>query len=87
LLHEFRRHYFDTTSITRNPYDFKAVPYAFEAIRDMAGITHLLFGTDVPYANAVEAVQDLAALGLSRSDQLAIERDNALRLLPSLQPA
>ena len=87
LLNEYRRHYYDVVSITRNPYSFKAVPYAFEAIRDMAGINHLLFGTDAPYASQVEAGQDLAALGLSLDDQLAIERENALRLLPTLRRA
>ena len=53
----------------------------------MAGINHLLFGTDAPYASQVEAGQDLAALGLSLDDQLAIERENALRLLPTLRRA
>ena len=62
-----------------------ANPVSFPSVKAMAGIGQLLFGTDYPYWDAEVTVETLTALGLSEGDLRAIERDNALRLLPSLK--
>ena len=57
---------------------------AFGAVREMAGISQLLFGSDYPYWTPDVTLAALAGLGLSTADRRAIERDNALRLFPRL---
>ncbi len=42
-------------------------------------------GTDFPYRTAAEHVKGLADYGFSASDLRAIERDNAVRLMPRLK--
>lgn len=44
----------------------------------------ILLGTDFPFRTGPENVTGLATCGLSADDLRAIERDNALRLLPGL---
>jgi predicted TIM-barrel fold metal-dependent hydrolase len=47
----------------------------------------VLFGSDYPFApetTMVATVRGLAELGLAPEDLRAIERDNALRLMPGL---
>jgi predicted TIM-barrel fold metal-dependent hydrolase len=46
--------------------------------------SQILLGTDFPSRTGPENVAGLATCGLSADDLRAIERDNALRLLPGL---
>jgi 6-methylsalicylate decarboxylase len=48
---------------------------------------HILFGSDYPYVKAEEAVEGLARYKLSPSMRAAIDRNNALALLPRLRTA
>jgi predicted TIM-barrel fold metal-dependent hydrolase len=68
--------YFDVVGVT--------TPGALKAVLDIVPMTHLLFGTDFPFWSPETTIKGLAGLKLSASDLQAIERGNALRLLPAL---
>jgi 6-methylsalicylate decarboxylase len=60
------------------------VPLA--ALMKLVPVSQVLFGTDFPSGGSIEAgVKGLADCGFSAGDLLAIERENALRLLPRLK--
>ncbi len=75
-MHEMKKLYLDVASMTG--------ARSFNAIRDLVDIERMLFGTDFPFGPIVPLVENLARLDLSATDRLAMERDNALRLLPRL---
>jgi predicted TIM-barrel fold metal-dependent hydrolase len=72
-----QRLYFDVANAANPP--------ALAATRTMADPSHVLFGTDYPYIPTRRGVDYLAQAGLSQKELLAIERGNALALLPRLQ--
>ena len=76
VMHEFTKLHYDVCSATS--------PIAFGAIRQLAGISQLLYGTDFPYWPSETTGAGLAQLGLAAAELRAVERDNALRLLPRL---
>jgi predicted TIM-barrel fold metal-dependent hydrolase len=45
----------------------------------------VVFGTDFPYRTAADHVKGLTAYGFSASELQAIDRENALRLIPRLK--
>jgi predicted TIM-barrel fold metal-dependent hydrolase len=47
--------------------------------------SHILFGTDYPFARGETVAKGLAAFEFSAADLRAIERDNALALFPRLK--
>jgi len=59
-------------------------PAALPAVRGMADPRHVLFGSDYPFIPTSRGIDYLARAGLSREDLFAIERGNALSLLPRL---
>jgi predicted TIM-barrel fold metal-dependent hydrolase len=71
--YELKRFYYDTAQA--------AHPYALASLTKLIPTSQIVFGTDFPYRNAAEHVKGLADYGFGASDLLAIERDNALRLL------
>ena len=73
-LYEFKRQYYDIVNATN--------PVSFNAARELFGVSQLLFGTDFPFWSPQIWVDQLADLKLSAADLRAIERDNALRILP-----
>ena len=75
-MHELKQLYYDVVSINTTA--------AFQALRSVADIPHLLFGSDFPYWSPAVAVEELRAQGLSQEDICDIERNNALRLMPQL---
>jgi predicted TIM-barrel fold metal-dependent hydrolase len=77
VLPELRKLYYDVVGV--------ANPIAFGAVRELAGIPQLLFGTDYPFFPPDPTVKGLTDLPLSADERRAIERDNAVRLLPRLQ--
>src|SRR5579862_4455285 len=78
----FRRVHWDTALSASDP--------VFRLLRDVAGIDHVLFGTDFPYLRrdlAVTARQGiLESSELSHSEKQAVLVGNAVRLFPRLQP-
>ena len=46
--------------------------------------SHILFGTDYPFARAATVSQGLGGFGFSADDLRAIDRDNAVTLFPRL---
>ncbi len=74
--HELRRFYYDTAQA--------AHPYALASLTRLIPASQIVFGTDFPYRTAAEHVKGLADYGFSAADLRAIERDNALALLPRL---
>jgi predicted TIM-barrel fold metal-dependent hydrolase len=73
---ELSKLYLDVVGVT--------TPGALAAVLDIVPMSHLLFGTDYPFWAPDVTVNGLAALKLDAADLAAIERGNALRLLPGL---
>ena len=55
------------------------------ALRAMAQASHILFGTDYPFVSVAGGVKHLGEDGISTADRAAIDRTNALALLPRLR--
>ena len=75
--HELKRFYYDTAQA--------AHPYALASLTKLIPVSQIVFGTDYPYRTAADHVKGLTAYGFSASDLMAIDRDNALRLLPGVK--
>jgi predicted TIM-barrel fold metal-dependent hydrolase len=58
---------------------------ALAALTKIAPVSRMLYGTDYPFRDGAEVNAGLSAYGFSANDLRAIERDNALRLLPRLK--
>ncbi|MBX9830103.1 MAG: amidohydrolase [Xanthobacteraceae bacterium] len=76
VMHELAKLYVDVVGVT--------TPGALRAVLDIVPMSHLLFGSDFPFWDPDITIRGLAGLKLSAADLQAIERDNALKLLPSL---
>jgi predicted TIM-barrel fold metal-dependent hydrolase len=76
VMHELSKLYVDVIGVT--------TPGAMRAVLDIVPLSHLLFGTDYPFWAPETTIKGLAGLKLSASDLAAVERGNALRLLPGL---
>jgi predicted TIM-barrel fold metal-dependent hydrolase len=76
-LDQLRRFYYDTAQT--------ANPVAMMALKQVAGIDQVVFGTDYPYSTMVADVQGLADCGAFNVEELEqIYRGNVRRLLPQL---
>jgi predicted TIM-barrel fold metal-dependent hydrolase len=73
VMTELKRLYFDVVGLV--------TPGTYTAIEELAGSSHLLFGTDVPFWSTDAAVSGLGGLGLDPAKRLAIEHGNAHALL------
>jgi predicted TIM-barrel fold metal-dependent hydrolase len=60
-------------------------PAQLAALTQLASLSHVLFGTDFPFRPGAEAVAGVTAYRFSAADLRAIERENALALLPLLR--
>jgi predicted TIM-barrel fold metal-dependent hydrolase len=78
LMHELKRFHYDTAQASN--------PSALGCLRTIVPVSQIMFGTDYPYRLAVEHVEGLAGCGFSTAELRAIDRDNALRLLPAIAP-
>ena len=77
MLHELTRFHYDLAQT--------AHPGPVGALRDIIPLSQILFGTDYPYGfGCVDQVTRIAACGFSTSELAAVDRSNALRLLPRL---
>ena len=73
---ELSKLYLDVVGVT--------TPGALAAVLDIVPMSQLLFGTDFPFWKPEETIHGLAGLKLSPADLTAIERGNALKLMPGL---
>jgi predicted TIM-barrel fold metal-dependent hydrolase len=76
VMAELAKLYVDVVGVT--------TPGALRAVLDIVPLSHLLFGSDYPFWAPDVTIKGLAGLKLSAADLQAIERDNALKLLPGL---
>jgi predicted TIM-barrel fold metal-dependent hydrolase len=78
-----KRLYYDTALST--------TPYAFPSLRALVDPSHILFGSDYPFAPEPDSWMGKTAEGLKKyggfdnEERLAVERDNARRLFPRLR--
>ena len=76
VMHELSKLYVDVVGVTS--------PGALRAVLDIVPMSHLLFGSDFPFWDPDVTIKGLAGLKFSAADLQAVERDNALKLLPNL---
>ena len=74
VLYELKRFYYDTA--------WSAHPMALASLTRLVDVSQILFGSDYPYRTGEDHVVGLREFGFSPADLRAIERGNALRLLP-----
>ena len=77
VLHEVRRFHYDTAQANS--------PGALAALLKLVPVSQVMFGTDYPYRPGSEVVEGLTGYGFSAAELRAIDRDNALRLMPRLK--
>jgi 6-methylsalicylate decarboxylase len=76
VMHELKRFYYDTA--------WAAHPGALASLTKLVDVSQILLGSDYPYRTGADNVQGLSEYGFSAADLKAIERGNALRLIPRL---
>lgn len=76
LMHELQKFYYDTAQANH--------PGALAALLKLVTAEQLLFGTDFPYRDGAEVIAGLNAHAFSDKELAAIERNNAIRLIPGL---
>ncbi|MDQ0314393.1 amidohydrolase family protein [Amorphus orientalis] len=82
VIAELKRHYYDVA--------LSANRFTFSALTELVGIDHVLYASDFPFAGEdtmAGTAAGLQTLGLDPAEISAIERDNALALMPGLQRA
>lgn len=77
VMHELQKLYYDTAQGNTS--------MQLAALMKYVAPSQVLFGTDFPLRPAAEEIEGLAAFRFSAKVLRAIERDNALRLLPRLK--
>jgi predicted TIM-barrel fold metal-dependent hydrolase len=77
VLSELKRFYYDTAQSSN--------PGAMSSLKELVAASQIVFGTDFPFRTLEEHVEGLAHCGFSAAELMAIERDNALSLLPHLK--
>jgi 6-methylsalicylate decarboxylase len=77
VLAELRKLYYDTASAD--------TAGSMAALRVMAPLSQILFGTDYPFVSVAGGVKHLEEDQMSDADRAAIDRTNALALLPRLK--
>ena len=76
--YELERQFYDVAAIGLNPP-------GMAGLRQLLPVSQLLYGSDEPNYSSAETVSSLQKLGFSAAEQQAVQRDNALRLLPRLR--
>jgi predicted TIM-barrel fold metal-dependent hydrolase len=76
VMAELKRFYYDTAQA--------ANPIAMASLTKLVDTRQIVFGTDYPYRTSLEHVKGLAGI-FGTSDLRLIERENALRILPTVK--
>ena len=79
VMYEIQKFYYDTAQAFNQ--------YTLPTFTKLVPTSHILFGTDYPFAQAGTVAQGLTEYGFAPADLRAIERDNAVALFPRLQRA
>jgi predicted TIM-barrel fold metal-dependent hydrolase len=74
--YELKKLYYDVANSTN--------PSSMAAVMNLVPTSQMLFGTDFPYVPAAVTANGLDHSGLSASDLLAVNHENAARLFPRL---
>src|SRR4029453_11935793 len=77
VLPELKKLYYDTASVTSVG--------SMAALLKVAPLQTILFGRAYPFLKTGTSIDELSHIKLSAKDRIAIERQNAMRLLPRLQ--
>ena len=77
VMYEIQKFYYDTAQAIS--------PYTLAALTRLVPASHLLFGTDYPFATAETDAKGLTDFGLSLGDMRAIDRENSLKVFPRLK--
>jgi predicted TIM-barrel fold metal-dependent hydrolase len=80
VMYELQRFYYDTAQAFN--------PYTMPSFKKMVPVSQILFGTDYPLGGGSAAIVSKGLLdngGFTPAELRAIDRDNALRLLPRLK--
>jgi predicted TIM-barrel fold metal-dependent hydrolase len=77
VMHELARFHYDMAQGNH--------PGALDALARIAPVSQYLYGTDFPFRFGDEVNKALAEYPFTPAQRMAIERDNALRLIPSLK--
>ena len=75
---QLRRFYYDTAQVSN--------AVTIGALAKLVSVSQIVFGTDYPYRTGAEHVKGLA-VNFNAGELKAIDRDNALRILPRLRTA
>lgn len=78
VLGELKRFHYDTAPAAHR--------HALSSLMEMVSVSQVLYGTDLPFRTSADHVKGLAAF-FKPDDLKAVDRDNALRLLPRLRAA
>jgi predicted TIM-barrel fold metal-dependent hydrolase len=76
VMYEIQKMYYDTAQAFNE--------FTLPSFTKVVPTSHILFGTDYPFARAGTVATGLGAFGFAPGDLRAIERDNALALFPRL---
>jgi 6-methylsalicylate decarboxylase len=76
---ELRKLYYDTANSAYAP--------TMAALLKLVPVSQVLFGSDYPYLTVRQNLDSMAQIGLSEADLRAIDRENAITLLPRLSRA
>ncbi len=74
VLFELKRFFYDTA--------WSAHPGALASLTKLVDVSQILLGSDYPYRTGFDNITGLIDYGFAANDLRAIERENALRLLP-----
>lgn len=77
VMHEMKKFHYDTAQGNHAG--------ALAALTRLVPVSQLLFGTDFPFRDGTEEIQGLTAFRFKPRDLRAIERGNALKLMPGLK--
>jgi predicted TIM-barrel fold metal-dependent hydrolase len=76
-LYHLRRFVYDTAG--------SANPVAMQALKALVPVSQIVFGTDAPFVDGAPQVKGLLSSGFTAAELAAIDRENAVRLLPRLK--
>jgi predicted TIM-barrel fold metal-dependent hydrolase len=76
-LPEFRKFYYELAQGN--------TPGQIAALLKLVSLSQVLYGTDYPFRDGAEVNRGIADWGFAAADQRAIERENALKLLPRVK--